>query len=163
MSKHMLNITFTIWSLAFHICPSGFRWCFSELPLQKAEINLQLDFKNKFQIWTIKEIRDVIICKIFFIIETRLSILRLAAELEGSPKKREDEDTDKHDGDSFRENVRLSFSLKKCFFLDCRCDTVKLFRIMKKKFSILISIKHFSNFRVLGLVFYTIIHSIWYL
>ena len=62
----------------------------------------------------------MIICKIFLIIETRLSFLRLAAELEGSPKKREYEDTDEHDGDSFCENVRLSFSLKKCFSLDCR-------------------------------------------
>ena len=58
-----------------------------------------------------KEIKEVIICKIFLIIETRLSFFKtLAAELVESPKEREDEDSYKDDGDSFWENVRLSFS-----------------------------------------------------
>ena len=63
-----------------------------------------------------KEIREVIICKIFLINETRQSFFKtLVAAFEESPKERDDKDTDEHDGDSFCENVRLPFS-KICGF-----------------------------------------------
>ena len=77
-----------------------------------------------------KDIREVIICKIFLIIETRQS---LAAAFEESPKERGDEDTDEHDGDSFCEKVRLPFFLKNGFFLDRRCDKGNFFPIKKEK------------------------------
>ena len=79
-----------------------------------------------------KDIREVIICKIFLIIETRQS-KTLAAAFEESPKERGDEDTDENDGDSFCEKVRLPFSLKNGFFLDRRCDKGNFFPIKKEK------------------------------
>ena len=58
-----------------------------------------------------KEIREMIICKIFLIIETRQSFFQTSvAAFEESPTERDDKDTDEHDGDSFCENVRPPFS-----------------------------------------------------
>ena len=58
----------------------------------------------------------------------------MAAELVESPKEREDEDSDKDDGDSFWENVRLSFYLKKkVFFLTADVTQWSFFLSWKKK------------------------------
>ena len=79
-----------------------------------------------------KEIRELIICKIILIIETRQYFFKtLAAAFEESPIERGDEDTDEHDDDSFCEKVRLPFSLKNGFFLDR--EKGNFFPVMKEK------------------------------